>query len=128
MKNIIQFNNVLDASLKYINDNFQDCQEITNNISKFKILINGIRNMDNLFLYEIFQKYVKKYKKQICDCDENFFLNEFDRVLHFCDKNNGSDIQKSDALLFKKIWEHENCTDIVKANIFLYFNKSVKLL
>lgn len=122
MSKIVQikiFNDILNQFLDYLEANFVFFKS---EITLARSAIEFIRKNNPRLVVEQFMKNVSPYRKQIFDCDEEFFLN-FEPNL----KTVGLG---KDNIMFgmkiRNIWLSNDTTDRQKAYIWLYFQKLLK--
>jgi hypothetical protein len=121
MSTIVQikiFNDILDQFLEYLEINFDFFKS---DIILIRSTVEFVRRSNPRLVVEQYMNSVNPYRKQIFNCDEDFFLN-FDNL-----KETGL---TSEDLLFggkiRNIWLTTDITDHQKAYIWLYFQKLVK--
>lgn len=121
MSKIVQikiFNDILDQFLDYLENTFDFFKS---DIILTRSTIEFIRKSNPRLVVEQYLNYAYPYKKEIFNCDENFFLN--------FDVNVQSGLTSDDILFgsrIKSIWVSSDITDHQKAYIWLYFQKLIK--
>lgn len=122
MNKIVQikiFNDILNQFFNYLENTFPACKSdllITKNAIQF------IRNSNPRLIIEQFMKLLTPYRKQIYECDEDFFLNFESNFLQ-------ADLTSENILhgmKIKKVWMSPDTTDKQKAYIWLYFQKLLR--
>ncbi|NDC95698.1 hypothetical protein EBZ38_02800 [bacterium] len=118
MSKIVQikiFNDILDQFFEYLEDNFE---MFKSDIILSRSGVEFIRRSNPRLVVEQFMESAIPYKKQIFDCNEDFFLN-FDNF----------DLTHENMLFgrkIKSIWISSDITNEQKAYIWLYFQKLYK--
>ncbi len=116
MSKIVQikiFNNILDNFLTFIEQDFPFLKSkmmLTRNSVEF------VRKANPRMVIEQFMNYAYKYKTKIFDCDEDFFIKEYD-----IQNINQDDFMSSINL--KELWMSGQITNVQKAKIFLFFQQ-----
>lgn len=111
---IVAFNNLLLDFFKFITKTFPDEKCLGEYQSQIKTIIN----INPLLIYQTFGDYVSPHIQKINDCDEKFIINELGK----------SKSQLGEYFLFfNNIWFVPQNTIEVKARIFQYLKKLVKL-
>ena len=121
MNKIIQikhFNNILDKFFDFLEHDFS---MFNSDIILIKNYIDILKNSNPRLVVEEFMSCMKKYSKQIFECDEDFFINFNDKT----NKINNSSNYNIEKL--KQIWINNDITQLQKASIFLYFQKLLKI-
>ncbi len=116
INNVIIFNKLLDQFFDFMEDKFPT---FSSDIYLTKSSIDIIRKGNPRLVVEKFNEIVLPYRKQIEDCDEQFFLN-FEQNIKL---DNQSLLY---GLKLKSIWlnsKNEEETLRNKATIFWYFQK-----
>ena len=107
------FNEILEQFLDYLENEFEDFKS---DIILTRSGVEFIRQNNPRLVVEQFVTMIEPFKKQIFDCDEDFFLNfkmiPNDKAM-LCTK-------------VKNIWLSENINTTQKAYIWLYFQKLIK--
>lgn len=122
MNKIIQikiFNDILDQFFNYLETNFP---LFKSDLLLSKTTVNFVRNNNPRLIVEQFMYYISPYKKEIYNCNENFFLN-FEKNLVKSELNTDNILL---GMKIKNMWQSQNITDIQKANIWLFFQKLIK--
>lgn len=122
MNKIIQikiFNDILDQFFNYLETNFP---LFKSDLVLSKTTVNFVRNNNPRLIVEQFMYYISPYKKEIYNCNENFFLN-FEKNLVKSELNTDNILL---GMKIKNMWQSQNITDMQKANIWLFFQKLIK--
>ncbi|NBO98872.1 MAG: hypothetical protein EBU90_01920 [Proteobacteria bacterium] len=115
MSKIVQikiFNDILDQLFDFLEDNFQ---MFKSDIILSRSTIQFMRKSNPRLVVEQFMNSAVQYKREIFDCNEDFFLNI---------ENFG--LSGENAVFGKKlrsIWRSSEITNEQKAYIWLYFQK-----
>lgn len=113
------FNDILDQFFDYLEENFPLFRSdiiLTRSTTEF------IRRSNPRLVVSQFMQIIGPYKRQIYNCDEDFFLN-FQKTLTETSLNTQDIVY---GLRIKKMWCSSKTTDVQKAHIWLYFQKLVK--
>lgn len=122
MNKIVQikiFNDILDQFFDFLELNFPYFKSdiiLTRSTTEF------IRKSNPRLVVEQFMTYVLPYKKQIFDCNEEFFMNF---------ENNLSNAELTSENLMagmkiKSMWQSPDTSQHQKAYIWLFFQKLIK--
>jgi hypothetical protein len=120
MNKILQiknFNGILDNFFDFLEESFSNFKSdmiLARSTAEF------VRKSNPRLVVEQLMEHISPYRKQIIECDEDFFLN--------------LDIKRvgisNDNILFgmklKQIWQTSRLTDIQKATVFYYFQQLLK--
>jgi hypothetical protein len=122
MNRIVQikiFNDLLDQMFDFLESNFPFFKSdiiLTRSTTEF------IRNSNPRLVVEQFMEMVGPYRRQIFDCNEDFFLN--------FESNISKQVLSHDNLLagikIKNMWISSETSHNQKAYIWLYFQKLIK--
>jgi hypothetical protein len=121
MNKILQikiFNGLLDNFFDFLEESFSNFKSdmiLARSTAEF------IRRSNPRLVVEQFMEYILPYKKQIIECDEDFFLN-----LDIKNVRNVSNDNILFGMKLKQIWEISNLTDVQKATVFYYFQQLLK--
>ena len=110
------FNDVLDQFFDYLDTNFI---EIKSDLILSKSAIDFIRKNNPRLVVEQFMTIIHPYRKQISECNEDFFLN-FENNLPI----SGSNMLV--GMKLKNVWLSNQTTEHQKAYIWLYFQRLIK--
>ena len=113
--NIKIFNNILDNFISFIEGNFP---QVRSQLLLSKNSLEFVRKANPRMVVEQFMIAALPYRKNIFDCDQDFFIKEYDS------KKNEDDFLSS--LNLKEVWLADTTSDIQKAQIFLYFQQLIK--
>ena len=112
------FNDILDQFLEQLENDFHFLRA---DISLTKTTVRLIRHGNPRMVVEGFMSYAGKYRQQIQDCDEDFFLDY---------KKNLKDSLTDETLMFsdklKRVWTAPDTTQVQKAMVFMYLQKLLK--
>ena len=107
------FNNLLKDFLDYLEDNFP---LFSSDITLTRSVLNVLSVTNPRVIIEQYMNVVSPHKKEIFDCDEQFFLNF---------NMNGAKISSEKNLIhslkIRQFWIDKNTTDKHRAYIWLYF-------
>lgn len=110
---IVAFNSLFFELCSFLQKTFKDEESLKN----YEVKLNLLNKINPLLIYSSFKEYALPYQKHIIDCDESFFLQEINRLFKDTDE----------FLDFNKLWHKKENTLEVKARIFQYFRKLLKL-
>jgi hypothetical protein len=122
MNKIVQikiFNDILDQLFDFLESNFPFFKS---DLVLTRSTIDFIRKSNPRLVVEQFMTYVDAYKKQIFDCNEDFFMN-------FESNLSPNDLTSENILVgmkIKNMWQSPDTSDKQKAYIWLYFQKLIK--
>jgi len=122
MNKILQikiFNDLLDQFFDFLESNFEDYKS---DVILARSTMEFIRKSNPRLVVEQFMTYVGPYRKEVIDCNENFFLN-FDKNLT---KTELTVDNMLTGLKIKNMWLSPDTTNHQKAYIWLYFQKLLK--
>jgi hypothetical protein len=120
MSKILQikiFNDILDQFLEYLEENFEFFKS---DIILSRTAVEFVRKSNPRMVVEQFMSYAYPYRKEVFECNEDFFVN-FDV--------NVKDLSSEDVMFgmrIRSIWLSSDITDNQKAHIWLYFQKLIK--
>jgi len=122
MNKIVQikiFNDILDQLFDFLEKSFPLFKSdiiLTRSTTEF------IRRSNPRLVVEKLMSNLTPYKKQIFDCNEDFFLN-FENTL------SSSELSQDNIMLgtkLKNMWHSSSTTNHQKAYIWMYFQKLIK--
>jgi hypothetical protein len=122
MNTILQikiFHELLDQFFVFLERNFMMYKS---DIVLIKTAVDFVKKGNPRLVVEQFVTSIRPYKKEIFDCNENFFL-DYENNLE------KSDIEAVDTTLIlkvKELWLSSSITDTQKAYIWLYLQKLYK--
>lgn len=112
------FNDIVDQLLSYLEMNFVDFRS---DIILAKSTIQFVRKSNPRMVVEQFMKSFGPYKKQIFECDEDFFLD--------FENNMNDKVSQANQLLgtkIRSIWMLPDTSQTQKAHIWMYFQKLIR--
>jgi hypothetical protein len=107
---IVAFNNIFTQFCTFLIETFKD-----DSLKSYKIQIEMAMSVNPLIVRSMFSKYIAVHREEIEACDEHFLLQKIG-------ENNGKYFVD-----FNTIWSRSENTVLVKAKIFQYFKKMIKL-
>lgn len=116
--------NIVDIFNQQFNDLLKELIQVYPTLTQLKEYHTGLKVLlmaNKKFLIEIFQNYIYKYKKQIEEEDDKFFL-EIDYSQY------GDDDVSTQSKIFADIWKSKETSKETKENIWLYFKLFMKLI
>jgi len=110
---IIAFNNLLKEMILFLKTTFKSEKKLTYYEFQIKtVILSSPQCMINLF-----KEFVVPYENKINACDEEFMISELNSIIG----------GKVEFLDFSTVWSKQENTLEVKAKIFQYFIKLIKL-
>ena len=113
------FNELLSQFVQFLESNVHSCRS---DLILVKTTIDILKRSNPRMVVTNFMDTVNPYKKEIMNCNENFFLN-FEKNFKEDDISGDNMLQ---GMKLCKIWTSD-IDEICKARIFVYFHKLIKI-